>query len=169
MRRAGGERQQVADGAMSTPRLRRRKKKKKKKRDGPSSKQIRPGTQLQQQQQQQEAVQIEMQARVNQDPVASHESQPRPGLGSASSPATAWPRRTRGAAPSGPKGLRVRTFLCLARSVPEYDSDTVYPACGLCPRLVRMQTGLFCCCCCRSGCMVPTYDPGAGTPGQGDN
>ena len=65
-----------------------------------------------------EAVQIETQARVNQDPVVPHDSQRRPGLGNAGSPATAWPRRTRGTAPSGPKGLRVRANLCLARFVP---------------------------------------------------
>ena len=51
-----------------------------------------------------EAVQIEMQARVNQDPVVPHDSQRRPGLESASLPATAWPRQARGAALCGQDG-----------------------------------------------------------------
>ena len=103
-----------------------------------------------------EAAQIETQARVNQDPVVPHDSQRRPGLESASLPATAWPRQARGTAPRGQRGFDEGTYLCLARFVPEYDSGTMYPACGLCPRLVRMQTVLFCYCCCRLGCRFPT-------------
>ena len=74
----------------------------------------------------QEAMQIEAQARVNQDPIPPHDSPRRSDLGSALSPATAWPRRVRGGRPpraqpsTGNSGQTYGRFLALGCNPSRY-------------------------------------------------